>query len=143
MKRILLIGGMALLCHFSSVAQNATPAMLSKASAPTKTTTAVVTPAVPTQTQAQKNEAAAAKTVQGQNNLRLGLPATATVAEYAAAKEKLYTENPAKYKEIYAPNHDSNKKSVGRTISRSDFNKMSAEQQAHITAHPERFKIID
>lgn len=73
----------------------------------------------------------------------LGLdPLTATQQDYNAAKEKLYNENRPKYNEVFKQNNTTTKSSH-RMISRSDFNKMSVEQQAYISANSERFKIVD
>lgn len=138
MKRILLIGGMALLCHVA-FAQSSNPAGLVKAAdRPAKTT--ANTTVVPTKTLEQKMAA----TPQGQLNMRLGLPSTATPQEYASAKEKLYTENRTKYNELFSPKAGSSQSSTSvRNVSRKTFNEMPEDRKAYISAHPELYKIVD
>ncbi len=94
------------------------------------------------QTQEEKNKKEMSSSPQGQNNLRLGLPAWASLKEYTAAKEKLYNEDRLKYNEIFHQDNPTAKSSF-KTIARSDFNKMTKEQQTHVSSHPARFKIID
>lgn len=140
MKRILLIGGFAVLCYATGSAQSNQPAQLLKGSSPKTTTTQTVVTPAPTMTQEEKNAKALADTPQGQNNVRLGLPVTATKEEYAAAKEKLFHENPQKYQELFGT-----KTGAPEVIQlkRSEFNKMNPQQQARVQANPERFNIVD
>lgn len=138
MKRLLLLSGLVILFNATSFSQNST-AVIAKSSKSKKAANSTVEPI---QTQDEKNIQAMSKTVQGQNNLRLGLPANATQDEYQIAKENLLNENPEKYKEIFHRQNSESSTDI-REVKRTIYNNMSTEQKARIHAHPELFIIVD
>jgi hypothetical protein len=91
-------------------------------------------------TNESKLEEALAKTPQGQNNIRLGLPASANAELYKQEKERLLNENPAKYKELFAAKGMPANKT---TITREKYNLLPDLQKKRIEEHPEVFIIID
>lgn len=100
-----------------------------------------IAPVAPVLTEEEKMEVALSRTPQGQNNLKLGLKASASKEEYAAAKEQLYVENPEKYQELFGG--DKQQGSGPRKVSRAKYDAMPKETRDYIDAHPDLYQIVD